>query len=263
MIIVIFILVVLFVLIGIVSLFFYLRYIIDFVRKEKQPKELFREFGYLLLPAGLCIIGLLDETKFLYLGIGVLIYDMFANTVGLFSDDYPSTHMAVFIFMFLILSFYNGKRYISSYDNKMHNYVYCPAIANDSDKKVCTEFEALLHFKFSNCEQCISHHFGDVPCMNCSHTGLQTCEECDGRGMISCETCEGNCTVECPECEGLDDNCPECNGNKEIECPECEGSGSYECDKCYGKGKTECTVCGGEGYIDNLEEYEYDYSDII
>ncbi len=261
--IIIFVIVVLVILVGIASSFFYLCYIINFVRQEKRPQELFREFGYLLLPLGLCVLGLLTGSRFLYLGIGVLIYDMFANAAGFLNEEHIDAHLIVFFSMSSILYIYDDGKYISSNDNKMHNYIYCPAIANDSDKKNCTEFEALLHLKFSNCEKCASHHVEDVPCTNCSQTGLQPCEECAGRGKIPCETCEGNHTIECPECEGLDENCPECLGYKEIECPDCEGNGFYDCEYCEGTGKTECAVCGGAGYIDKSEEYEYDYSDII
>ena len=44
--------------------------------------------------------------------------------------------------------------------------------------------------------------------------------------------------------ENFSEQCPSCNGTKEVECPECYNEGNNEnCQPCMGSGMIQCIVC--------------------
>lgn len=64
-------------------------------------------------------------------------------------------------------------------------------------------------------------------CGKCKHHGRVVCAVCEGAGRIRCSKCAGrgkNCT-----CDAGYNNCPGCNGLRELECPACRGYGDIAC----------------------------------
>jgi hypothetical protein len=53
-----------------------------------------------------------------------------------------------------------------------------------------------------------------------------TCDFCGGDGVIACVTCKG--TGKDWPLPGVEDDCPDCDGEIICTCPDCEGSGREE-----------------------------------
>ena len=108
------------------------------------------------------------------------------------------------------------------------------------------------------CENC--NGSGRVSCYECDGDGRVDCGRCDGDGEVDCNDCDGSGTISCSRCDGEGQiegdeegemkECPDCNGNGQIDCEECDGNGKIECSRCDGDGRVDCPVCDGDCDVD-------------
>ena len=99
-------------------------------------------------------------------------------------------------------------------------------------------------------------------CSNCGGIGITyqgtkpvKCARCGGRGQTSdttCFMCKGKGQSakydDCEACQNTGyslENCPKCNGEKQIDCESCKASGRITCDVCNGEKKYTCPRCSG------------------
>jgi hypothetical protein len=74
---------------------------------------------------------------------------------------------------------------------------------------------------------------------------------------VECNECKGDGTEDCYNCNRGKLDCPDCDGEGEIDgepCSTCQGGGTVECEICDGDGELFCEECSGTGTVESDEE---------
>jgi hypothetical protein len=76
--------------------------------------------------------------------------------------------------------------------------------------------------------------FAGVEFLNDTEGEASECYSCGGSGEESsnCPDCEGNGDIDCPKCKG--DGCKKCGDDGSVKCKSCDGTGDGPCTECVG-----------------------------